>query len=261
MYIQMHACYLLPSVSLHLLHHLVAIYLLYSQHLKNWPQTPIAPGLLHPLVFPCTKGNSIFLLPQSFREDSSPAFFNCLRWIKDVVYKTCIFYTQLRTNNIYLSTALLWGRKLSIPSTFNLGIKNSLSIVEPRGQGCSQCHSTKSGPARGNAYDPSGLDPAAVKPGLLFFFFLPLLQSEFLPFFSNVMIITEHPANGSVILIFPLAGEGEVNPLYSKAGMSLRAWSFFLGTEELVTLWKHSLLRYPPMSSKRNSFKLSFSHQ
>lgn len=59
----------------------------------------------------------------------------------------------------------------------------------------SRCHSTKSGPARGIAYDPSGLDPAAVKPGLFFFFFLPLLQSEFLPFFSNVMIITEHPAN------------------------------------------------------------------
>lgn len=130
MNIQIHACYMLPSVSLRLLYPLIAIYLLYSQHLKNWLQTPIAPGLPYPLVFPCTKDISILVLHQSFKEDSSPAFFNCLQWIKDYIYKIYIFYMQLRTNNIYLSTVLLWGRKLRIPSTFNLGTKNSLNIIE-----------------------------------------------------------------------------------------------------------------------------------
>lgn len=57
-------------------------------------------------------------------------------------------------------------------------------------------YQVKSGPASGNACGKSGLHPAAMKPGVLFFFFLPLLQSECLPFFSNVMIIMEHPANG-----------------------------------------------------------------
>lgn len=57
-------------------------------------------------------------------------------------------------------------------------------------------HQFKSGPAEGNVCGKSSLDTAAVKPGLLFFFLLLLLQCEFLPFFSNVMITMEHPANG-----------------------------------------------------------------
>jgi len=56
-------------------------------------------------------------------------------------------------------------------------------------------HQVNSGPVSGNACDTSGLDPVAVKPGLLFYFVLMLLQCEFLPFFSNVMIIMQHPEN------------------------------------------------------------------
>lgn len=51
-----------------------------------------------------------------------------------MTYKVYSFFIQLRTNNINLFTPMLGGRKLSIPSIFNLGTKNSLSIIEQWGQ-------------------------------------------------------------------------------------------------------------------------------
>lgn len=228
---------------------LMAMYLLYSQHLKNSPGTPVAPGLPHPLVFPeppRTKNTSIFLLPQPLKEDSWPEFLIACEE-KNYIYKIYLFYMQQRTNNIYLSTALPWKRKLIIPSTFNLMTKNSLSIIEPWSQVCFQCHSTRSGPTNGNACDKSGLDTVAVNPGLLVFYLLPFLSVNFL--FSHVTIFIEHRVNGWVVLVIPLAqGRCSHPSCLAKLRCPWQHGDFFMGPEELVILWKLSLLWYPTMS-------------
>lgn len=120
-------------------------------------------------------------------------------------------------------------------------------------------HEVKSGPVSGNVCDNS--DPAAVKPVLLFFFFLPLLQSEFLPFFTNVIISKDILKMAEALSSFLWHQVGADASFSAKLGCPWECRDFFLGTKELEPLWKCFLLWYPHLSLKKKSFKLSFSHQ